>query len=299
MDIRLRDLRHFVVLAEELHLTRAAERLYLSQPALSKQLRSMEERLGFALFLRRPRGLELTRHGEVLLPVAREIVERWHEVMEEARNQERPQVLVLGIQTAGRRDLHRSAFERFRSIAPGWDVQVRQIGWQDPSTGLLDGTCDLALCWLPVPEDDLSWRVLLQEPRHVAMPADHRLATRREVAFTDLLDEPFLALPESAGALRDFWLAVPERQGRPVVVAGVVHTPDEAYEAVALGSGVALVAEGNSAVYAHPGVVCRPVSGLPPAGLAVVWRTRDRRPAVEALRECFSAPLWRNDVTCE
>jgi DNA-binding transcriptional LysR family regulator len=79
----------------------------------------------------------------------------------------------------------------------------------DPTGGLADGSSDVALVWLPVPELDeaYSCQVLTTEPRHVALPLGHRLAALDVVPFADLLDEPFLALPETAGPLRGYWLA--------------------------------------------------------------------------------------------
>ena len=71
MDVHVRDLRYFVAVAEELHFTRAAERLYVSQPALSKQVRALERQLGVELFRRGPQGVRLTEAGNALLPYAR------------------------------------------------------------------------------------------------------------------------------------------------------------------------------------------------------------------------------------
>jgi DNA-binding transcriptional LysR family regulator len=113
------------------------------------------------------------------------------------------------------------------------------------------------------------------------MPADHRLAGLAEVPFPALRDEPFIALPAVAGALRDFWLGRDARDDEPVV--GVTaNTPEEVFEAVTSGLGVVLVAEGNAELYGRPGLAYRPVTGLPPGELAIAWREGDRRPQVVA-----------------
>ncbi len=78
-DVHVRDLRYFVTVAEELHFTRAAERLYVSQPALSKQVRALERQLGVELFHRGPQGVTLTEAGAALLPHAREVLRTWAE----------------------------------------------------------------------------------------------------------------------------------------------------------------------------------------------------------------------------
>lgn len=119
----------------------------------------------------------------------------------------------------------------------------------------------------------------------------------------DLRDEPFLALPESTGPLRGFWLGEDARGGRPARVATVVHGPEEVVEALGRGIGAALIAAGNAEIYRRPEYVVRPVPGLAPAQLAVVWRADDPRPAVRDLVAICVAqarrarPTFRRDWT--
>ena len=95
-------------------------------------------------------------------------------------------------------------------------MQLRQVSWNDSTAGLADGTVDVAFVWLPLPRPTrYRWLVVAEEQRLVAMPDSHPLASRDTIDFSDLLDEPFLALPPSAGPLRDYWLAVDARGGRP------------------------------------------------------------------------------------
>ncbi|MFG1701292.1 LysR family transcriptional regulator [Nonomuraea sp. NPDC049309] len=280
MDVHLRELRYFVAVADELNVTRAAERLYVSQPALSKQLRALEGRLGFRLFDRVPGGVTLTRQGAELLPVARDVLERWEAGVEQARAAAPAGTLVIGLQTAVGRGLQQEALRRFRANMPGWEVSLRLVGWDDPSGGLADGSSDVAFLWLPLPPGVRAY-VLATERRGVAMPADHPLAELAEVPFEALADEPFIALPPEAGPLRDFWLAAGQRT-RPPVIGVTASTAEEVFEAVSSGLGVVLVAEGNAELYRRPGVTYRPVSGLPPGELAIAWRERDSRPQVLA-----------------
>ncbi|MFG1707499.1 LysR family transcriptional regulator [Nonomuraea sp. M3C6] len=283
MDVHLRELRYFVAVAEELNVTRAAERLFVSQPALSKQLRVLERQLGFRLFERVHSGVVLTRQGAVLLPVARDLLERWTGGLESARAAAPTGTLVIGMQTAVGRGLQQEALRRFRASMPGWEVSLRLVGWDDPSGGLADGSSDVAFIWLPVPPG-LNTYVLVTEERGVAMPDDHPLAELAEVPFAALRDEPFIALPTSSGPLRDFWLGLDARDDEPVV--GVTaNTPEEVFEAVTSGLGVVLVAEGNATLYNRPGMTYRPVTGLPPGELAIAWREGDGRPQVVAFVE--------------
>ncbi|RJL32580.1 LysR family transcriptional regulator [Bailinhaonella thermotolerans] len=276
MDVHLRDLRYFAEVAAELSFTRAAERLFVSQPALSKQIRALERHLGFALFDRAPSGVELTAAGAALLASARDLLERWDQGVAAARAALPAGTLVIGMQTAVGRDLQAAALRGFRRRMPGWRISLRLVGWEDPSCGLADGGADVAFVWLPAPAGTAT-RVLAVERVVVALPEDHPLCARDEVGYAELLGEPFVALPRAAGPLRDFWLG-----GGDVRVGVEAATADEVFEAVLGGLGVALLAEGNAALYSRPGIVCRPVSGLPPAELAVAWRAGDRRPAVMA-----------------
>jgi DNA-binding transcriptional LysR family regulator len=294
MDVHLRDLRYFVATAEEEHVTRAAERLFVSQPSLSKQLRALERQLGFALFERSRRGVALTPAGRALLGPARALLADWNEGVSAAREHASVGHLVVGMQTAVGRGLQRAALAAFARRQPTVLPSLRLVPWTDPTAGLADGDSDVAFLWLPAPRDGVDHVPVAEERRHVALAADSPLAERPSLPFSALLDEPFVALPEAAGPLRDWWLATAERGGRPPVIGTVADTADAALEAVASGLGVVLLAEGNAALYSRPGVVTRPVTGLAPATLALAWRTMDRRAMVrdfvaavrEALGEC-------------
>jgi DNA-binding transcriptional LysR family regulator len=284
MDVHLRDLRYFVAVAEELHFTRAAERLHVSQPALSRQIRLLERHLRCDLFVREPRVVRLTAAGEVLLAQARDVLDRWDigmAAVNEAAVQAR-RVLVVGIQTSVGRDLQRRTLAGFTERQPDWRLSLRLCPWDDPAAGLADGTSDVAFVWLPTPDDsELVTAVLYTEPRWVALPDDHRLAERVTVPWPDLLDEGFIALPPTAGSLREFWLATDQRPpDHPARVVAEAANAEETFELIAAGIGVALLSAGNARIYQRPGVRCVPVPGLPPSELAVARRREDRRRAV-------------------
>jgi DNA-binding transcriptional LysR family regulator len=286
MDVHSRDLRYFLAVAEELHFTRAAERLYVSQPALSKQIRLLERNLGAALFVRDRREVRLTRMGEALVPHARRVLGAWDEAwtaLETAKAAERAR-LVIGMSTSpGRGGLLPAIRSRFTEELPDAELVLRQVGWADSTAGLADGSCDVAFVWLPLPgADRFDLLVVAEEPRHVALPRHHRLAARQSLTMADLLDEPFLALPESAGPLRDYWLAPEARGGREPSIGAVIHNPDETYEALVDGRGVCLVALGNAPLLTRGDVVTRPVADVSPSQLALARRADDTRPAVLA-----------------
>ncbi|WP_131785665.1 LysR family transcriptional regulator [Protofrankia symbiont of Coriaria ruscifolia] len=284
MDVHGRDLRYFVAVAEELHFTRAAERLFISQPALSKQIRTLERQLGAPLFERDRQGVRLTPVGAALLPHAQRVLAAWDtawEAAEQAKAAERA-TLVVGMSTSpGRGGLLPAIRSRFTDTHPAATVKLRQVNWDDSTAGLQDGTSDVAFVWLPIPDPGrYAWVVVAEEPRLVAMPQTHPLADRGVVDFADLLDEPFLALPESAGVLRDYWLALDARGGRPPRIGAEIASTDETYEALVDGRGVCLLAAGNAPLITLGNVVTRLVRGISPSQLALTWRADDHRPLV-------------------
>ncbi|SEN54483.1 DNA-binding transcriptional regulator, LysR family [Actinacidiphila rubida] len=286
MDVHGRDLRYFTVVAEELHFTRAAERLYVSQPALSKQIRALERQLGTPLFVRDRHGVALTAAGTALLPHARRVLEAWDAArgaVEEAKAAQRS-TLVVGMSTSpGRGGLLPAVRSRFTAACPEAVLRLRQVGWEDPSAGLADGTSDVAFVWLPLPgEDRYAHLVVAEEPRLVALPERHPLAGRDAVDFAELAAEPFLALPAAAGPLRDYWLALDARGGRPPRIGAEVASTEETYEALTAGLGVVLLAAGNAPLVSLGGVVTRPVRGISPSRFALAWRRDAAGPLVRA-----------------
>ena len=282
MDVHLRDLRYFVAVADELSFTRAAERLHLSQPALSKQIRGLETTLRARLLQRDRRQVSLTAAGAALHAAARDLLADWDEAAALVADADAAEAKLLrvGTLTSLGRSLYPGALDHFAKRQPGWRVELRSFGWGDPSAGLSDRASDAAFVWLPIGTGGIGYQVLATERRFVALSTSHPLAGRQAVEFSEIIGEPFAALPASAGPLRDFWLANDHRAGQPAHVAAEVTTADEVFEIVTSGAAVTLLAEGNAIIYSRPGITCIPVTGLDPARLAIAWRHDDRRTAV-------------------
>lgn len=289
MDVHLRDLRYFVAVAEELSFTRAAARLFIAQPTLSRQIRLLEAALRARLFERDHRVVRLTKAGEVMLARARLLLGEWDETQSAVAEAAAAAGMVLrvGFHTRIGRGLIPAVTARMAELLPGWRLTFRQVSWRDPTAGLASAEVDVAISWLPVPDTgQLSWQVVATEDRWVALPASHRLAGRAAVTLDDLSGEPFIALPATAGPLRRFWLAADERLVPPRVAAEA-ETAEETLEGVASGLGLALLAAGNAEIYQRGDVVCRPVIGLSPSQLAVLWRADDDRKAIQVFTGIF------------
>lgn len=287
MDVHVRDLRYFVAVAEELSFTRAASRLFIAQPTLSKQIRRLEASLRTALFERDRRSVVLTPAGRALLTHASAIIGRWEDARRDVADvvARQDMVLTVGFQNRIGRGLIPSVTARMGVQLPDWRLKFRQVSWGDPSAGLAGGEVDVAVTWLPVPDTgEFTWKVVSTEERWVALPVGHALAGRTAIPFSELASEPFIAHPPSAGALRDFWLAEDHRR-TPARVVAEAENPDESFELVAAGVGIVLLPAENAEVSQRADVVHRPVLGLSPSRLAVVWRTKDRREAVHVFAD--------------
>ncbi|POX58481.1 LysR family transcriptional regulator [Streptomyces sp. Ru62] len=290
MDVDSRLLRSFLAVAEEGSLVRAAERVYVSQPALTKQIRQLESRLGVPLFERSRTGMALTDAGRELARRAPDVLAAWDDALRAARAAGRrtARVLRVGFVASAANEATPGIVAEFARRRPGWRAELRQAAWTNPSAGLADGEVDAALLRLPFPgQDALRVEVLFSEERWVALPSTHPLAERAEIAFRELWDEPFVAAPPETGAWRDHWLAAGEREGRPVRIGAVTEQPDDWLSAIASGYGIALAPASAARFYARPGVVYRPVTGVSPTRVAVAWAPADdRNPVVRDFVRC-------------
>jgi DNA-binding transcriptional LysR family regulator len=280
MDVHVRDLRYFLAVAQELSFTHAAERLYVSQPALSKQIRALERLLRVELFERDGRSVKLTRAGAELLPHAERMLDSWEDA-KRSLSKASDCTLVIGMHTSPGRGLLPVVRAMMVASCPDVELELRHVAWSDRTAGLADQSTDAAFVWLPLSRPPYRWLMIAREPRLVALPNDHRLAARESVSIADLLDEPFLALPATAGPLRDYWLALDERNGHPVRIGAEINDTEETYEAVASGIGVCLLAAGNAPIFARGAITMLPVHDLSPSELVLAWNERHCPPLLE------------------
>ncbi|MFE0803021.1 LysR family transcriptional regulator [Streptomyces sp. NPDC058812] len=290
MDVDTRLLRYFEAVAEEGSLTRAAERLFVSQPALTKQVRQLEAVLGVDLFTRSRTGMTLTEPGRALAERAPALLAGWERAVRETRSaaSRAARVLRVGFIASAANEATQPIIAEFARRRPGWRAEMRQAAWSNPSAGLADSDVDVALVRLPFPgQEALRVTVLFSEPRCVVLPEAHPLAAREVIAFRDLWDEPFVAAPPETGRWREYWLAADERDGHPVRVGAVTEQPDDWLSAIANGYGIALAPESAARFYTRPGVVHRPVTGVSPSSVGVAWAPADDdNPVVQDFVRC-------------
>ncbi|MFE7638229.1 LysR family transcriptional regulator [Kitasatospora sp. NPDC057518] len=303
MDVDTRLLRYFATVAEEGSLTRAAERLFVSQPALTKQIRQLETQLGVPLFTRSRAGMALTEPGRALLARVPALLADWDRALRETKStaDRAARVLRVGFMASAANETTQRIIAEFARRRPGWRVDMRQASWSDPTAGLADGDVDAALLRVPFPgRENLRVEVLFAEPRWIALPAAHPLAARDVIPFRDLWDEPFVAAPPETGWWREYWLAADEREGHPVRIGAVTDQPDAWLSAIANGYGIALTPESSARFYARPGITYRPVSGVSPSRVGIAWAPADdANPVVQDFVRCCldSAPTGAGETT--
>jgi DNA-binding transcriptional LysR family regulator len=290
MDIDTRLLRYFAAVAAEGNLTRAAAQLFVSQPALTKQIKQLENQLGVRLFTRSRAGMTLTAAGQALADATPAVLAGWDHALREvkAAASREARVLRVGFMSSAANEATQQIIAAFGRRWPGWRVDMQQAAWSDPTAGLARGDVDAALLRLPFPgQDDLRIEVLLTEPRWVVLPVAHPLAARDQISFGDLWDEPFIAAPAETGCWRDYWLATDERQGHPVRIGAVTDQPDAWLTAIANGDGIAVAPESAARYYARPGITYRPVTGITPSRVGVAWQpANDNNPIVQDFVRC-------------
>ncbi|WP_181448618.1 LysR family transcriptional regulator [Nonomuraea aridisoli] len=269
--MELRQLEHFVVLAEHSSFTRAAERLNLVQSALSVSIRKLEKDLGAALFERTSRGVRLTQAGEALLPAALRVlreVEAARDEVAAVRGVVRGRLRIGMMQSLALIDAG-TLFTKFHRAHPGVVIEPRPApgGSLTLARQVRDGDLDLAFAWVP-PAWAHGLRVaeLAREPIVLAAPADHRLPDG-EVRIADLDGEAFVDFPEGWGARALTDEAFREAGVRRSVAVEVADIMTCA-ELVRAGFGVAIVP--RSHVRRARGLVWRRVAGLPPWGVSLV-----------------------------
>jgi DNA-binding transcriptional LysR family regulator len=290
VDVELRHLRAFEVLAQELNFTRAAARLHLTQQALSVQVRELEKRAGAELFVRTTRSVRLTEAGRTLLRHVPGILLSVGQALAETRQAThgRRPALTVGLRGAAGLPLVTAVTRAFTAAHPEVELAIRNVEFGDATAGLASGDTDVALAWLPVPEGIEAVR-LLEDRRLAVLPSDHPLAARDEVDAAELADEPFVWIDEMDARVRDYWTLAEYRIGRPAKVGARISGFEDAWAAVQAGLAVAASPSSVLAPLPGTGIVTRPVRGLGPAVLGVCRREGDHRPLVTAFVEVATA----------
>lgn len=283
--MELRHLRYFVAVAEELHFRRAAERLHMSQPPLSLQIRALEKELGVSLLHRDRRGVALTDAGSAFLPEARAVLRSAEHAALTAQRVASGEQGALSVGFVGSTMYGRvpQLLRRFREERPDVQIRLRELRPAEQMEALRARDIDIGFLRPPMHADDVTVHMLFEESMVVALPSEHRLAARRRIAVRDLSDESIITLApgDAPGVAAAIETLLADAGVAPHVVQEATELPT-AIGLVAAGFGVSFVPESLTALQ-RPGVVYRPLTGRArKARFAIAHRADDQAPLVQA-----------------
>ncbi len=246
MGMELRHLKYFVTAAEEGSVSRAAARLNISQPAVSRQLRDLEEELGVRLFDRGSQGMRVTESGETALTHAKDLLRRAN-VMVSAmkRLSDKPRkALRVGFIPTALPGFLAEGMRRFNERQSGVCLQIREMSPRQQEAALRAGEIDLALIGTVCPElkKEFAATAIHRTPLSIVLPDHHVLALRKSIDLTELADEPFVSLNERHFPGRPQLVReLSERAGFALDVRVKADGLSEALGMVAGGAGVAVL----------------------------------------------------------
>ncbi|WP_306325481.1 LysR family transcriptional regulator [Streptomyces venezuelae] len=274
MSIELRHLRCFLAIAEESSLTRAAARLHLTQPAVSRTLAALEQHLGARLVDRSTHHLALTAEGRAFRDRAAAALAAFEAAVDPARLRHRP--LRLGHAWSAFGPYTTPLLRRWQREHPETALELLRI--DDRTAGLTRGEVDAALLRGPVDAPGLATEELTTEERVAAVPSDSPLAERPLLTLDDLAGGTVVLNTVSGTTTLTLWPAA----ARPAATVTVANT-DDWLTAIAAGRGVGVSSASTASLHPHPGVTYRPLPDAPPLPVVLAWRDAFPHPATGAL----------------
>ncbi len=280
-DIDIRRLRYFLVVAEQKHFTRAAEKIGIRQPPLSMQIRQLEETVGAQLFTRHAKGVELTAAGRVFQETALDIVARFEDALTQVRRHAAGQTGRLRLGFAGATYFHPAIpliIRAYRSAYPDVVLSPEQSNTPALIAGLREGRLDVAFIRPPVLENGLlSVRACLDEDMVIALPADHPLRDHDAVPLDAIAGENLILFPRDIGpGLYDSIVSACNEAGVSPKLGQEASQIVSIIPLVAAGFGVSIVPRSVGSIR-NEGAVYRPIAGQSPrAPIAIATRTDDR-----------------------
>ncbi|MEW2529528.1 LysR family transcriptional regulator [Streptomyces sp. NPDC047071] len=285
--MELRDIEIFLVVAEELHFGRSAERLLVSQARVSQAIRKQERRIGAPLFERTSRTVRLTNVGRQLRDDLQPVYAGLHESLERARMTASGVTgrLRVGMMPFNIVDMHRY-WRAFRARFPQWELEIRQLACVEPFGRLRDNDMDVLVTWLPVEEPDLTvGPVLCTDPRVLAVAADHELAGRTSVHLEMFADFRHAVAPDMPEYWEGTYLPFRTPQGRSIERGRPVTNAEELINQVGMGEIIHNFPSHVTRHWGMPHVRWLPVTDLAPLSYALVWRTEAESELTAALAD--------------
>jgi DNA-binding transcriptional LysR family regulator len=295
-NMELRHLRYFIAVAEELHFGRAAERLCIAQPPLSQQIQQLERELGFALFHRTQRRVQLTEAGQIFLDEARQMMAHLEKAAQTGRRVARGETGWLGIGFVGTATyaVLPAALALFRERYPDVALVLRELVSAKQAQALREKRIHIGLARPPLCEDDLISESLVREPLIAALPEKHPLASVERLPLSALAAEPFVLFPRyPRPSYADFVISTCEQAGFQPAVTQEAAEMQTAISLVAAGLGVTLVPACVQRL-SREGVIYRMLDApTPMSELSATYRRADETSALQAFLRILRAVVDR------
>nr|WP_245354313.1 LysR family transcriptional regulator [Brachybacterium sacelli] len=263
-------MRYFAVLGTELNYRHAAEQLFITQPALSGAIQKLERLVGERLFDRNTRSVALTDIGSQWLPHVQRALAEVDAALDAGAMLVDDAPVRIGYLIGTGADLLFDLLEGAEHAFPGVTIETQEFDFTDPSAGLASGAVDIALLRPPVDLPGIEYAVVDEESWVACLPRNHRLASRGELRIEELLDEPIVVAPESAGGWREYWYAADARR-EPPIIAAEAATYEEETTYVSRGVGLSFTTSSMVRLYDRPGVTFVPIIDRPVSYTALAW----------------------------
>ena len=272
-------------MAEELSYSRAAARIHVSQPSLSRQVAALEAEIGVALLDRDKHRVSLTAAGRAYLERARELLGGLDEAAELARRTAQGQVgrLALGFGGSAAYTLMPAVLRRFRARSPEVEVTLQQLPLTAQLDALREGRVDVGFLLLPVDDPAVRTERLMRDRMVAAVPSDHALARRREVALRSLSDEAFVAFPREGGlGYRDRMVELCLKAGFTPRIVREAAPLESIVGFVASGAGIALLPAMARRLRVADVIYVPVTERFAFMDFALAWRPDAKMPAIDA-----------------
>ncbi|MBP2330124.1 DNA-binding transcriptional LysR family regulator [Kibdelosporangium banguiense] len=277
----LRELRYFVAVAEELHFGRAATRLHMTQPPLSRAIKQLETDLGCVLLQRSPSGVALTPAGASLYDEALTLLAQADQARTRVAAAAGTATITIGTLANSAEEVGTSLAAAFRKHHPSVHVHIREADLTDPTIGLRAGLVDVALTRTPFDTTGITTQVLRTDPVGVVLRADDPLAGRESLRLQDLDDRPWFRFPEGTDPIwQAYWSGGQPRDGL------IVRTVHECIQAVLWNGTVGLTTLG------HPlpeGLTAVALADMAPSSLVVAWTGTNPGPLIHSFARVAAA----------
>jgi DNA-binding transcriptional LysR family regulator len=292
--MELRHLRYFIAVAEELHFGRAAERLCIAQPPLSQQIQQLERELGFTLFQRTQRKVQLTEAGRMFLDEARQTLINLEKAAQSGRRIARGETGWLGVGFVGTATyaVLPAALSAFRAQYPNVELVLRELVSARQAQALREKRIHLGLARPPLLDEDFISEALVHEPLLAALPETHPLSHLDHLTLSALAAEPFILFPRyPKPSYADFVISTCEQAGFQPTVAQEAAEMQTAISLVAAGIGVTLVPDCVRHLRRDGIIYCPLEAPIATTELAVVYRRNDDSPALHAFLRVLRAEV--------